>query len=115
MSIHFLVAAAVEDLWTQVVPFMSSLFTIGCGEQTGPLPVTGEEQSHGQGLDPSVIIDAFAINMGHVEKELCKPGNLVLYLIQDTWLCADAGCMALCLIQDTVNNALGSKGFGNCI
>ena len=92
----FLVAAAIKDLRTQVVPFMACMVRhytlVAVAQQSGPFPVTGEKQSHIQGLDPSVIIDALAIIMGHEEKELCKPGNL-----------------ALCLIQDTASNVLGSK------
>ena len=65
---------------------------VAVAQQSGPFPVIGEKQGHIQGLDPSVIIDALAIIMGHEEKELCKPGNL-----------------ALCLIQDTASNVLGSK------
>ncbi len=82
------VAAAIKDLRTQVVPFLASIVRhytmVAVAQQSGPFPVSGEKQSRNPGMDPAVLIDALAIIMGHEEKELCKPGNLALFLILDT-------------------------------
>ena len=57
---------------------------VAIAQQCGPFPLSGEKQSKLTGMDPQVLIDALAIIMGHEEKELCKPGNLALVLIQET-------------------------------
>lgn len=35
-------------------------------------------------MDPCVLVDALSDVMGYEEKELCKPGNIVMLLMLDT-------------------------------
>lgn len=55
---------------------------VAIAQQAGPFPY--KHGSSVTGLDPLVLIDALAVIMGHEEKELCKPGNLALFVILET-------------------------------
>lgn len=78
--------AATKELRQSVLPTMLAVVRhyvmVAIAQQAGPFPY-----KHGlsvTGLDPLVLIDALAVIMGHEEKELCKPGNLALFVILET-------------------------------
>lgn len=80
------VAAATKELRNSVLDTMLAIakhYTmVAIVQQAGPFPHRYYQMN--SGLDPLVLIDALAAIMGHEEKELCKPGLIVLAFILST-------------------------------
>ena len=106
-------AAAIKELYNSVVPFMIPLVRqytlVAICQEAGPnsgLILYGSStssrsggggtnsttspnnssssQNRFHGMDPLVLVDAIVTVMGQEDKELCKPGQLVLRIICDT-------------------------------